>query len=124
MHKATSAAMLLILTACGGGGGEPAAQQNKISVEVKGEYIDKLRALSQDNRDLTLRRAIQDSGQTCKRINGSQENGTYENLTIWNAFCEGGKDYAVFVAPNGDVQVRPCGEVAELGLPACRKAEG
>lgn len=122
MRIATAAATLLVLTACGDGG-QSAPQQNVASIQVKGAYIDKLRSLTQQNRDLALRRAVQDNGETCKRLTSSNENGTYKNMTIWNAFCEGGKDYAIFIAPNGDVQVRPCGDVAELGLPACRKAE-
>jgi len=122
MNKVTVTSMLLILAACDNGSGP--AQKNVTSIKVEGPYIEKLRSLSQQNRDLALRRAVQDAGETCKRITSSNENGTYKNMTIWNAFCEGGKDYAVFIAPNGDTQVRGCGDVAELGLPACRKANG
>ena len=120
MNKATLGSMLLILAACDGGGGS--APQNVTSIKIATPYADKLRSLSQQNRDLALRRAVQDAGETCKRITSSNEGGTYKNMTIWNAYCEGGKDYAIFIAPNGDVQVRGCGDVAELGLPACSKA--
>ena len=39
---------------------------------------------------------------------------------MWTARCSDGNDWAVFIAPNGDVQVRDCAEAATLALPACR----
>ena len=45
---------------------------------------------------------------------------------MWTARCngatpkEGPYDYAVFVGPDGDVQVRPCADLAGLKLPTCR----
>jgi hypothetical protein len=108
---------LLMLTACDGGG-EP-TKVKKIEVGDSG-YLDRLRGLSQQNRDLALRRAVQDSGQSCPRVEGSQETGTYENLTTFTVRCEGDRNWAVFIAPTGDIQVRSCAHVEQLGLPACR----
>ena len=39
---------------------------------------------------------------------------------MWVALCRDGKNYAVFIAPSDDVQVRDCAEHAQLRLPACR----
>ena len=122
MKRLICALVFLGLASCGEGG-EESPPRKVTSIKVQSAHVEKLRALSQQNRDLALRRAIQDSQQTCKRITGSTENGTYENMTIWNAYCEGEKDYAVFVGSNGDTQVRPCGDLAELGLPACKPAQ-
>ncbi|HWH18778.1 MAG TPA: hypothetical protein VNT77_10680, partial [Allosphingosinicella sp.] len=86
-------------------------------------YLEKLRALDTQGRDLTLRRAIQDSGQRCRRIRSSAESGSYENMAIFTARCDEGTNWAVFVAPSGDVQVRSCQHVERLGLPRCRTEE-
>lgn len=120
MNKTMSALALLALAGCGDGGGT--AQQNVTSIKAESEYIEQLRGLSPQNRDLALRRAIQDSGQSCTRITSSEETGTYKNMATWTAHCEGGRDWAIFIAPNGDAQVRSCGHVEELGLPACKAA--
>ena len=43
----------------------------------------------------------------------------HDNLKMWTATCQT-RSYAVFLAPNGDVQVRDCKDTAVLKLPACR----
>jgi hypothetical protein len=42
---------------------------------------------------------------------------------MWVALCADGKNYAVFIAPTDDVQVRDCAEHAQLSLPACRRVQ-
>ncbi len=121
MNRKTSVlAALSALAACDSGG--DSAPRKVTSIKAESAYADKLRSLSPQSRDLALRRAIQDSGESCKRITSSQETGTYKNMTTWTAHCEGGRDWAIFIGPNGDVQVRSCQDVEELGLPGCRKA--
>lgn len=120
MSRMMCALIVLGLAACDDGGGS--APRKVTSIKPQSAYVDQLRALSPQNRDLALRRAIQDSGQSCKRITSSEETGGYENMATWTARCEGGRDWAVFIAPNGDAQVRSCNHVEQLGLPACRNA--
>ena len=122
MNRIACAIVLVALGACDGGGG--GAPPKVTSIKAQSAYVEELRTLSPQNRDLALRRAIQDSGQSCKRITSSQETGTYKNMASWTAHCEGGRDWAIFIAPNGDVQVRSCKHAEQLGLPACRKAPG
>ena len=114
--------LMLLLAACDGANEAP---RNVKKIEVVGDtpYLDRLRALSEQDRSLALRRAVQDFGQSCRRVLGSEESGTYENMTAFTVRCEGGRDWAVFIAPAGDVQVRSCAHVAELGLPACRTGD-
>ena len=41
-------------------------------------------------------------------------------MAMWSAHCTDTGQWAIFIAPNGDVQVRPCADAAAIGVPACR----
>jgi len=114
------ATILLGLAACGEGGSAPPPTK---SITGSTEYVDKLKGLSEMNRGLALRRAIQDSGNACKRVEASGFQQNYENLSMWTARCSDTGDWALFIAPNADVQVRKCAEMQQLKLPACRIGE-
>lgn len=111
-------AALLALAACDGGGDTTATRN--IAVTGATPYVEQLKALGEANRGLALRRAIQDSGERCKRIDASGYQQDYQNLSMWTARCSDTGDWALFIAPNGDVQVRDCDAAATLELPACR----
>ena len=122
--RMTIALVALALTACGDGGGG-----NTTSIRVTGssDYESKLRGLSELSRGLALRRAIQDSGAVCKRVDIASYQEDYKNMSMWTARCSDSGDWSLFIAPNGDVQVRKCSDAAQLSLPACRieaKAKG
>lgn len=119
----TAGILMAVLSACDGGSSEPAPPKKVTSVRVTSQYIEGLKALSEMNRGLALRRAVQDSGESCKRVESSGFQEDYGNLSMWTARCSDKKDWALFIAPNGDVQVRSCGDAQELGLPACRFEE-
>jgi hypothetical protein len=104
-------------TACDGGG-EPKAAPTKI--EIANPYHDRLLALSVLNRSLGLRRAIQDSSQSCQRITASAYQERYKQLELWVGRCDPEGDYAIFIGPNGEAQVRRCKDTKDLMLPACR----
>ena len=117
------ALLMLALAACDGGGDASEPRQVK-KIEVgNSAYLEQLRGLNERDRTLTLRRAVLDSGQSCRRAEGSEESGRYENMVTFTLRCEGGRNWAVFVAPNGDTQVRSCEHVQQLGLPACRTGD-
>lgn len=109
----------LAVAACGSEGNQEPREVKKIQVTDGGASLQRLRGMTEQNRNLALRRAIQDSGQTCRRIESSKEVGTHDNLTLFTARCDENKDWAIFIAPTSDVQVRSCGHVAQLGLPTC-----
>jgi uncharacterized membrane protein len=112
-------ALALALSACDGSEGEHAKTK---TMKPANEYVERLKTLSDDNRGLALRRAVQDTGQNCKKVVTSAYQEEYKNLSVWNLKCTDG-EYALFIAPNADVQVRTCADAKSLGLPQCRIEE-
>ena len=55
---------------------------------------------------------------------GLSANSHFYNLALgmamWIALCEDSRHWAVFIAPNGDTQVRNCADMHQLSLPQCR----
>jgi hypothetical protein len=110
-------ALLLVLGACEDG----TPEQNRTEVKPRNDYVEQLRALSELNRGLGLRRAILDMPDgKCKRVDYSGFQQDYRNLSMWIVRCSDGNDWALFIAPNADVQVRNCHDMKSLGLPECR----
>jgi hypothetical protein len=93
--------------------------QPRQPIVVRSEAQDQLHQLDDLNRAIGLKRAIYQSGYTCKRVASSGYVQEHENLSMWMAKCDDGRDWAIFVGPDGTAQVRPCRDVAQLGLPAC-----
>ena len=83
-------------------------------------FSDRLAQLNELQRNAALRRAVLDSGQYCKRVEWSARQQQHKNLVMWVARCNPGGDKAVYIGPDGSVQVRPCADSATLKLPACR----
>lgn len=83
---------------------------------------ERLLALSDEDRRVGLIRAIRATGNRCpRRVEPNPVyQGDYEGMALWTARCDNNEQYAVFVAPNEDVQVRNCRDMAQLRLPACR----
>ena len=91
----------------------------KPEIKVQGEAQKQLASASEMNRAIGLKRAIVDSGRSCKRIIGSHALAPWKNLQAWQADCDDGKSWTVFVAANGAAQVSPCADAKELKLPLC-----
>jgi hypothetical protein len=88
-------------------------------IVVRSEAQDQLHQLDDMNRAIALKRAIYASGFTCKRVSSSGYVQEHENLSMWTASCEDGRQWAIFAGPDGSAQVRPCKDLAELRLPQC-----
>jgi hypothetical protein len=67
----------LVLAGCDGGG----APTRTKSIVAANPYHEKLAALSELNRSLALRRAVQDAGEPCKRIDASAYQGSTSRST-------------------------------------------
>jgi hypothetical protein len=112
--------LALALAACGDT--TPPGNGAGIQINVANEGSERLKALNPMNKRVGLLRAIQQSGMRCRGgvLTGAYQQ-QYQNLAMWVALCADGKNYAVFIAPTDDVQVRDCTEHAQLSLPACRR---
>lgn len=85
-------------------------------------FSERLARLSPMQQKAVLRRAVLDSGQICRRPDAVAHRGPYRNLEMWTVSCTPGGAYAVFIGTDQSVQVRQCGEMAKLRLPACAGA--
>lgn len=116
-----STALICIAALLAAGCGQQDSQQAQPvqKITVRSAEQDALHKASELNRVIALKRAIYDSGYSCKRITRSGYVGTYENLDMWTATCTEGRAWAIFVGPDGSAQVRDCADVARFGLPKC-----
>lgn len=91
-------------------------------VTIRNRHHEELMALPDNLRRVGLIRAIRETGNSCPlRVEPNPvHQGEYEGMALWTARCDNNAQYAIFIAPNGDVQVRDCEDMAQLGLPACR----
>ena len=121
MRAAAMAALAAALAISGCDNDQPA--QPAPTIKVRGEAQEQLHQLNDLNRAIGLKRAIRDAGYRCQRVDRSGFVGTYQNLDMWMANCDGQRDWAVFVGPDGSAQVRDCKDVAEFGLPECKVAQ-
>jgi hypothetical protein len=115
-HWATLATIGLLAAGCDDG----APQENVTKVVVANPMSDQLKALSEPTRNLGLYRAIRDNGRRCKRVDQGAYQQQYKTMAMWAARCSDTGDYALYIAPNGDVQVSHCKDARELGLPECK----
>jgi hypothetical protein len=94
-------------------------EQNVTKVVAANPLSDQLKTLSGPSRNLGLYRAIRDNGRRCKRVDQAAYQQQYKTMAMWTARCSDTGDFAVYIAPNGDVQVSPCQDSKTLRLPEC-----
>jgi hypothetical protein len=121
MRAVISSLLVLALAACGGEQAQQ-AQRNEPQIVVRSAEQDRLHQLSDMDRDIGLKRAIIESGLRCKRVTKSGYVQEHNKLSMWMASCDDDRDWAIFVGADGSAQVRPCVDMARLGLPECKIA--
>ena len=118
-RQCVTVAAILLTTACS----QSQPTQPRQPIVVRSPVQDALHKLDDMNRAIALKRALYDSGYTCKRVETSGFVTGYKNLDMWTAHCSDGKgpgrDWAIFAGPDGSVQVRDCKDVEQFGMPAC-----
>jgi hypothetical protein len=116
LRIAAVAALLTAAAACG----ESEPSEPRPPIKITNPYHDQLAGLSPDMQRLGVMRAIRDNGKRCRRVEAARYQEDYRQMALWVALCSDGRHWAVFIAPNGDTQVRECTEMRQLGLPQCR----
>jgi hypothetical protein len=89
-------------------------------IQIANPGSDRLKGLSPLNQRIGLMRAIVADRKQCRRVLGLAYQQQYRDLAMWVVLCARGGNWAVFIAPSEEVQVRDCRETVQLGLPACR----
>ncbi|MDB5693349.1 MAG: hypothetical protein JWO81_2412 [Alphaproteobacteria bacterium] len=112
----SAAGALLLLAGCKDG--TPA--RNVTQVKVANDYSAQLQAMNPLYRNLGLWRAVRDAPERCKKVDAGAYQEDYRNMAMWTAHCTDTGQWEVFIAANGEVQVRACADAATLHLPACR----
>ena len=113
-------ASLIVLGLLAAGCEDGAPERDVKQVKAANPYSDQLKGMSELYRNLGLNRAIKDSNQRCKKVDRAAYQQEYKNLAMWTAHCTDTGDWAIFIGPNADVQVRQCRHARTLGLPECR----
>ena len=116
--RSAAAIALSALAAAACDGGPPA--EKAPPTKITNPYHDELVALTPDMQRLGVMRAIRDNGKRCQRVEALRYQQDYQQMALWVALCNDGRHWALFIAPNGDTQVRQCTEMRQLDLPQCR----
>lgn len=115
------AGLMLVVASCGE---SPPQEQPRAPTKITNRYHDQLRALPADLQRLGLMRAIRDNGRRCQRVEAAAYQEDYRQMAMWVALCNDGRHWSIYIAPNGDTQVRDCEDARQLGLPQCRPVTG
>ena len=118
LAQAVTLAAFAALSGCSENYGPANAQHSQI--HMRNDPSDQLAALTPALRAIGLMRAIRQTHNSCHRVAAGAHQQSYQNLEMWVARCDDGKYYAIYIAPNADVQVRDCTDARQLHLPQCR----
>jgi hypothetical protein len=111
---------LMLLAGCGGGDRAAGNNQAEPRIRIANKYHDDLLKLPPDLQRLTMMRAVRDAGYRCQRVDNAGYQEEYRNMRMWVAVCGvEKKTLSVYLAANGDVQVRDCADAGQLSLPRC-----
>jgi len=82
-------------------------------------FSDRLARLPELQRFAALRSVLANSNEVCRRVESAERHGSLRNLAMWTVRCTPTGEFGVFIGPDGSAQVRTCGDLAKLKLPAC-----
>ena len=119
-----TAAMVAVLMLAAAGCGEAPSSERARETKITNPYHDQLAALPGELQRLGVMRAIRDNGRRCQRVEAARYQEDYRQMAMWVALCNDSRHWALFIAPNGDTQVRECEHMAQLELPQCHPVTG
>ena len=66
-------------------------------------------ALSEAQRNAVFIRALRDAGLACQHVERAVPAGTIQNMPAWRATCQGGGEWTILIAADGNAQILPEG---------------
>jgi hypothetical protein len=103
-------ALPAVLTLAGCGGGETANQA--AAVAPRGDYVAKMQALNEKERNVALFRAIRDAGRSCQRVERSVATDPIAGKAAWVASCDDASAWLVTLADDGTATVTDARAIA------------
>ena len=95
------AAALSLLAACS----DEAPRATAATPAARGDYVARVRALPEGQRNGVLFRAIRDAGRDCQGVTESATAGEADGPAAWLATCEGGGQWLVALADDGTATI-------------------
>jgi hypothetical protein len=93
-------AMLLSLGGCGGGDTRNA--EAITNGAANGDTIvERIQAMNEGERNVTLFRAIRDAGRDCQGVTRSVPTDPVQGRPAWIATCDNQGEWLIAIAPNG-----------------------
>jgi hypothetical protein len=121
--RRTTVSLIALAAVTGACGKQDAPPPKPKTIQVRSEGQKQLFTASELNRAIAMKRAIMESGSSCKRVATTGFVGTYKNMDYWTASCVDSakrtRDWAIFIGADESVQVRLCEDTKAVGLPAC-----
>jgi len=93
-------AAALALAACQGG-----APPANIQKQAANPFEERLRAMTEGERNAVFIRAIRDSRQDCQHVESSAPGEPVRGVPTWRAQCDGGASYTIAILPGGTAQI-------------------
>lgn len=75
------------------------------AASTQDDYLKRINALPQKQRDTVFYRAIDDAGFECQGVKASEARPAVRGYPAWVAHCIDGRDWIVILEKNGLVQV-------------------
>lgn len=96
------------LIACGPG---ESGQETANIVVPAGDYAERLKAMSDNERNAVFYRAIHDAGRPCQQVRDSATLEPIDGAPSWTATCEDGGRWVIVLGRDGIAQVTNLAEL-------------
>jgi hypothetical protein len=107
MRASLIAAFSLAAAACSGGGQNQTATAN--TANAAAPVGNQVAALSEAQRNAVFIRALRDAGLDCQHVERAVPAGTVQNMPAWRTTCQGGREWTILIAADGNAQILPEG---------------
>ncbi|MGK6322807.1 hypothetical protein ACMGDM_06945 [Sphingomonas sp. DT-51] len=108
-----AAASVLLLALAGCGSGETANQV--ATAAPRGDFVAKMQALNEKERNVALFRALRDAGRSCQKVERSVPTDPVAGRAAWVATCDDASAWLVTLSDDGTASVTDARAIAGRG---------